>query len=159
MGTNNNWEWNWDSEQRKKKSREFDKHGSPLIKKVFAGMILWYVFGRPFLTKIISGFGSLRRGLRGIYRPVLHALSRLFGGSTNLVTFGSIAVGVIIGLILYKRYFSGRNKAAEEEEEPLEDSVPEKNYAQASSQYNIMPQPESAEDPNGYFQRRNSYDS
>ena len=142
MANKSNWDWNWNwnwnwngsdpsanketarNHQHQTNHKKTRRSGS---RSIITPLILFALFGRPIIRLATTIIRSLAHGLTS----GLSVFGSAFRATSGTAILGGLAVGVILGLYIYKHYFN-RSKDAEPEEEnfaeeaekPAADPVP-----------------------------------
>ena len=146
MANKSNWDWNWNwnwnwngsdpsanketarNHQHQTNHKKTRRNGS---RSIITPIILFALFGRPIIRLATTIIRSLAHGLTSGLSAILSVFGSAFRATSGTAILGGLAVGVILGLYIYKHYFN-RSKDAEPEEEnfaeeaekPAADPVP-----------------------------------
>ena len=137
-----NWNWNWDwngsNPSANKGNARYHQHRTNHKKARHRGgrnilipIILFALFGRPIVRFAVTIIRSLAHGLTSGLSAILSAFGSAFRATSGTAVLGGVAVGVILGLYIYKHYLNRRKDAepeeeafTEEEEKPAADPMP-----------------------------------
>ena len=146
MANKSNWDWNWNwnwnwngsdpsanketarNHQHRTNHKKTRRSGS---RSIITPLILFALFGAPIIRLATTIIRSLAHGLTSGLSAILSVFGSAFRATSGTAILGGLAVGVILGLYIYKHYFN-RSKDAEPEEEnfaeeaekPAADPVP-----------------------------------
>ena len=133
-----NWNWNGSDPSANKETARNHQHQTNHKKtrrsgsrSIITPLILFALFGRPIIRLATTIVRSLAHGLTSGLSAILSVFGSAFRATSGTAILGGLAVGVILGLYIYKHYFN-RSKDAEPEEEnfaeeaekPAADPVP-----------------------------------
>ena len=146
MANKSNWDWNWDwkwdwsgsnpsaghentrSRQHRYNQKKAQRKGS---RSILTPLILFALFGAPIIRLASRIVSALAHGLTSGLSAILSVFGSAFRATSGTAVLGGLAVGVLLGLYIYKHYVNRRQDDepeeeafTEKEEEPAADPVP-----------------------------------
>ena len=136
-GWNWNWEWKWDWNGAKDSMKEdyakahhhthrkTRRHQKSVWRYVCTGLFLYWIFGQTAINLFKGFVHSLKHGFSTVSSFIWSIFTSSFRATSGPAIFGGLVIGIIVGLLLYKRYFNRSQAAEDEAEEITEEKEPE----------------------------------